>query len=162
MLWFNQINKIDKHFLRDVLNNEGMSETPYIDVLVKQNPEQHDIPPDELAIIEKHLDKLKLTFGIGLTYITEKEALKVTEMRLEEIKGQVIDDYPHITNRVVLDVLTEMQFQLGRNGLSKFKKMHKAIKDKEYVKAVSEMKNSAWYVQTPNRVNKLAQKLLEA
>ena len=78
MLWLkNNLTTISKELLKSVEGNEGMEEKPYIDVLVAQNPEQHGIPPDDFKTIEKHLSKLKLTFGIGLTFITHEEALKV-------------------------------------------------------------------------------------
>lgn len=152
MLWFNKNNEL----LESIKKNEGFESKPYIDVLVNQAPEQHGIPPDEFEIIKKHLNKLKLTFGHGFTYITEKEAEKVAQMRLKELETKVKENYPHVKNSTVLSVLTEMAFQLGLNGLSKFKKMHKAIQNKEYIIAANEMKNSKWFAQTPNRVKKLA------
>jgi GH24 family phage-related lysozyme (muramidase) len=60
-----------------------------------------------------------------------------------------IDEY-----QVVNDVLIETVFQIGYNGLLKFKKMLLALKAGDYEKAAYEMKNSRWYKQTPTRVQK--------
>ncbi len=160
MLWFkNKYNNISEELLKSVEENEGFSSKAYIDVLVANAPLHYGIPPDELAIIEKHLDKLKLTFGMGLTFITKKEAKKVTEMRLKAIKKQVIANYPYIKNNDVLDVLTEMAYQMGIRGLFGFEKMHIAIKNKEYSKARLEGLDSKWHNQTPRRAEILMGRL---
>lgn len=52
----------------------------------------------------------------------------------------------------VLNILTEMVFQLGLKGVMKFKKTIKALNARDYTKAAEEMKDSKWYEQTPNRV----------
>jgi len=163
MLWFKSKYKtVRDELLKSVADNEGMSETPYIDVLVAQNPEHHGIPPDEFAIIKKHFDKLKVTIGIGFTNITKEEALKVTEMRLKALKKQVVTDYPYVKNNDVLDILTELAFQIGLNGLSKFKNMHKAIKAKDYKEARIHGLDSLWNKQTSNRAKRLMDRLAKA
>ena len=49
------------------------------------------------------------------------------------------------------EILIEMVFQLGKNGVSKFKNMWKALAEKNYVGASYEMLDSRWAKQTPNR-----------
>jgi hypothetical protein len=49
-----------------------------------------------------------------------------------------------------------MAFQLGKTNLAKFFKFRKAIGNGDWVEASSEMLNSKWAKQTPNRVEKLA------
>ena len=51
----------------------------------------------------------------------------------------------------VLGVVTEMVFQLGYNGTSKFKKTLKHINNGEYNLASKEMLNSKWAKQTKER-----------
>ena len=163
MLWFkNEFTTVRAELLKSVKNNEGFEKYPYIDVLVDKAPEQHGIPPDDLKVIKKHLSKLKLTFGMGLTYITEEEALKVTEMRLKAIKTQIVNEYPHVRNENVLEVLTEMAYQMGMTGLKGFKKMHKAIKDEDYYEAKKHGLDSKWFRQTPKRAARLMNKLSES
>lgn len=147
------------NLIDSITENEGFEQKPYIDVLVAKAPEHHGIPPDELEIIQKHLDKLKLTFGYGLTYITKEEALLVSSIRLKDIASKVKHDYPYVDNGEVLEILTEMAYQMGITGLRGFKKMHQAIQYKHYGLAAAEGLNSKWNRQTPNRAKKLMQRL---
>ena len=59
------------------------------------------------------------------------------------------------------EVLLEMIFQLGIKNCLKFKKFNKSLKRKLPYMAALEMLNSRWYVQTPKRVEKLVDLLLE-
>ncbi len=54
------------------------------------------------------------------------------------------------------EVIVEMVFQLGIGGVSKFKKMFEALRNKDYNKAADEMLNSVWYRQTPSRCEELS------
>ena len=49
-----------------------------------------------------------------------------------------------------------MVFQLGKTGVSKFKKMLKALKKKDYKEAANQMLDSKWHTQTPERAEGLA------
>ena len=57
---------------------------------------------------------------------------------------------------VAKEVIIEMVFQLGKTGVSKFKKMFDALKNNDYSRAAEEMLNSAWYRQTPSRCEELS------
>ena len=59
------------------------------------------------------------------------------------------------------EVLIEMIFQLGIKNCLKFKKFNKLLKKKLPYMAALEMLNSCWYDQTPKRVEKLIDLLLE-
>ena len=59
------------------------------------------------------------------------------------------------------EVLLEMIFQLGIRNCLKFKKFNKSLKKKLLHMAALEMLNSRWYAQTPERVEKLIDLLLE-
>ncbi len=59
------------------------------------------------------------------------------------------------------EVLLEMIFQLGIKNCLKFKKFNKALKKKLPHMAALEMLNSRWHIQTPKRVEKLINLLLE-
>lgn len=56
----------------------------------------------------------------------------------------------------VQGVLIEMCFQLGQAGVSKFKKMFKALAECEFSEAAKQMKDSRWYDQTPARCLELS------
>ena len=49
-----------------------------------------------------------------------------------------------------------MVYQLGLNGVSKCKKMLKALEREEYNKESAEMLDSLWAKQTPNRAVKIS------
>ena len=59
------------------------------------------------------------------------------------------------------EVLLEMIFQLGIRNCLKFKKFNKSLKKKLPYMAALEMLNSRWHAQTPKRVEKLIDLLLE-
>ena len=53
-------------------------------------------------------------------------------------------------------VIVEMVFQLGKTGVSKFKKMWKALSNGDRQEAATQMKDSRWFKQTPVRCEALA------
>jgi len=55
------------------------------------------------------------------------------------------------------EILVEMAFQLGESGLSKFKKMIKAVTAWDFKTAAKEGRNSKWYKQVPKRAEELMQ-----
>ena len=57
--------------------------------------------------------------------------------------------------------LVNMCFQLGTDGLSKFKRMISAIFNGDWVQAHAEALDSRWARQTPARANRVAKLLLE-
>ena len=56
-------------------------------------------------------------------------------------------------------IIIEMIFQLGGNGVSKFRKMWQALQQDppDYAEASVQMLDSRWAKQTPNRANEMAQ-----
>lgn len=52
-------------------------------------------------------------------------------------------------------VLVNMVYQMGINGVLKFKGVLKAMRDKDDAKVIANMKDSLWYRQTTNRANRL-------
>jgi lysozyme len=59
------------------------------------------------------------------------------------------------------EILIEMVFQLGMTGVSKFKKMWKALAELNYIGASYEMLDSRWSKQTPNRAKAMAKTMKE-
>ena len=56
------------------------------------------------------------------------------------------------------EIIVEMVFQLGKTGVSKFRNMWKALKEKppSYSVAATEMLDSRWAKQTPNRAKEMS------
>ena len=98
------------------------------------------------------------TMGHGITYLTEEESKRIVADRIAEKHlglGSTLDWYDDLPPGVQ-GVVLEMTFQMGTSGMLKFKKMIKAMADKEWAKAADEMKDSRWYRQTPGRCERLA------
>ena len=55
--------------------------------------------------------------------------------------------------------ITEMCFQLGKSGVSKFRNMWKALQNRDFNTASLEMLDSKWNRQTPNRCKKLSDQM---
>ena len=81
-----------------------------------------------------------------------KEALKNAESLIGE----------RSINFIAKQVIIEMVFQLGIGGVGKFKKMWLALDSEDYGEASFQMMDSLWAKQTPNRAEKLSQKMRSA
>jgi len=149
--------------LERIKKHEGFSRTPYIDPLVAKYPERYGIPREILKTIQKYLNKLKLTFGYGFTFITEEEAEAVLEIRLKKIAHKLSNTLIYFDNLPfdVQQMLVEMAYQMGLGGLLKFQKMLTALEKGDWCKAYEEGKDSKWYRQTPTRALKVLKPLKE-
>jgi len=56
-------------------------------------------------------------------------------------------------------ILCEMTFQMGPAGVGKFRNMLLALQNQSYTEAASEMLDSRWAKQTPNRAKKLSSQM---
>ena len=56
-------------------------------------------------------------------------------------------------------IVVEMVYQMGAYGVSKFKGMLKALQNGDYKQASVEMLDSRWAKQTPNRANRMAERM---
>lgn len=109
----------------------------------------------------------KLTIGCGHLVlknenfndgITEKEA----DILLSRDLANVILDVHSLGLNVPddwNDFLIIMTFQLGINGVKKFKRMINALQVKNFREAIVQAKDSLWYKQTPNRVDDMIRQL---
>ena len=92
----------------------------------------------------------------GVTY-RKKDLEKVFDTDFNTAKSnanQLIEGLP--IHHQAKCVIIEMVFQLGIGGVSKFKKMWKALKQNNYKIAYEEMLDSRWANQTPKRAEELA------
>ena len=62
-------------------------------------------------------------------------------------------------DEVAEEIIIEMVFQLGKTGVSKFRNMWKALSALEYSTAASEMLDSRWAKQTPNRAQNMSSEM---
>ena len=125
---------------------------------------------------EVYLDSLgKATIAIGhLVQPHEKErykpGVKITPDEIEDLflidlnracagAEQLIGELYKGDKRlpqVIEHVIVEMVFQLGKTGVSKFRKMWRALSDGNKKEAAAQMIDSRWHSQTPIRCKELA------
>jgi hypothetical protein len=74
----------------------------------------------------------------------------------EELIGQLYKNDRRLP-QAIEHVIVEMVFQLGKTGVSKFRKMWKALSDGDRQEAANQMKDSRWHSQTPVRCEALAE-----
>ena len=92
----------------------------------------------------------------GVTY-RKKDLEKVFDTDFNTAKSnanQLIEGLP--IHHQAKCVIIEMVFQLGMGGVSKFKKMWKALKQNNYKIASEEMLDSRWAKQSPKRAEELS------
>mgnify|MGYP003627788345 CR=1 FL=1 len=102
----------------------------------------------------------------GETLPTDREGWeKLFQKDLEFARGGAkklitkhkIKDLPCLPEEIII----EMVYQMGETGVSKFKKMFKALKKdpKDYKEAASQMMDSKWASQTYSRARNLSDKM---
>ena len=130
--------------------HEGIRTTMYLDTLGKATIGiGHLIKPHERERyaegVEISMDEVEELFEMDLN-----RAAAGAESLIQECIGH--DLPPHVE-----EVILEMVYQLGTQGVRNFSKMWKAMRVKDWKKASEEMKNSRWHKQTTKRCESLAE-----
>ena len=133
-----------------VQDHEGLRTSMYLDSLGKATVGiGHLVQPHE-----------RERFAEGKE-IPMDEIMEIFEMDLNRAAAGadmlIQDNIGHDLPQHVGEVILEMVFQLGTTGVSKFKKMWKAMRVKQWKTAADEMKDSRWHKQTPKRCESLAE-----
>lgn len=92
----------------------------------------------------------------GQRPITKEEAEKILADDVDAARKNAETLVGKEAPQDVKDIVTEMTFQLGFAGVSKFKGMLKCIAAKDYKGASIQMLDSRWATQTPKRARRLA------
>ena len=131
---------------------------------------------DEGVKYEIYLDHLDLpTFGIG--HLVRKEDPeygwdvgepvsddRVAEAFESDIQITIDDceklypDFYELPEEAQL-IIANMCFNLGYPRLSKFKGMKRGVDDRDWMAAATEMVDSRWYRQVPNRADRLVTRM---
>lgn len=106
----------------------------------------------------------KLTIGYGLNLdagITEEEAEYLLLSRIKKIEEKLAN-YPWyvMQSKNRRTVLVNMAYNLGINGLLKFKKMIAALNRYDYIDAANQMMDSKWSKQVKGRADELKELML--
>ena len=112
---------------------------------------------------DPYVDSLgHVTYGYGhkITPINKLSAERLLTSDLQIAFAHTVDLFSDVwrnLNQVRREVLVEMVFQMGKTGVSKFKRMRQALREEDYHTAGNEMVDSRWREQTPKRATCLAQ-----
>jgi len=133
-----------------VREHEGVRTSMYLDSLGKATIGiGHLIQPHERSRysegVEISMEEVEELFDIDLN-----RAAAGADLLIDECVGK---DLPQNVSEVIL----EMVYQLGTNGVRNFSKMWKAMRVKDWEKAAAEMKDSRWHSQTTKRCEHLAE-----
>ena len=105
-----------------------------------------------------------LTGGVGHKILpseevptTEEGWLKLYDQDFDKAVAAADEITPDDIHPIAFGIITEMIFQLGKQGCMNFKKMHKALAEKDHVEASMQMLDSKWRKQTKARCESLAE-----
>ena len=103
------------------------------------------------------------TVGYGTKLpLTKEESELILNHRLNQTKAQLTSYlYDLDIKQEAWDILFNMAYQLGVNGVLKFKKMIEALRVKNYKEASKQGLDSLWAKQTPQRANRLMKRMSE-
>ena len=131
--------------LESVKKHEGFRDHVYLDSLSKRTVGYGHL------CVEDHWEDGKKYDKEYLEDILEKDLQSAVDQAHDMCQGMEISDDAK-------SIICEMIFQLGGNGVSKFKNMWKALKENppNYKEASVQMLDSRWAKQTPNRAKEMA------
>lgn len=137
---------------------EGFREEPYKDHLGHLTigygfklDTNGEMPEDILKKLNEIL-KTKIPKDVGEEIL--KIYLDINKEHLSYMQS-IFNELPEEKQNIII----AMSYQLGVDGVLKFKNMWEALKKKDYLKASKEMIDSKWFEQTPKRAEKLALKM---
>ena len=132
--------------LQSVKKHEGYRNKVYLDTLGKRT-----VGVGHLCVEDFWEDDKEYSEEMLMNILKDdlKNAIEGSERLLKDCP--VLDD-------LAKEIIIERVFQLGETGVSKFKNMLKALKQDppEYSVAASEMLDSRWAKQTPNRAQNMS------
>ena len=133
--------------LESVKKREGYRNKEYLDTLGKRTVGVGHLCVEDFWEDDKEYEE---KFLMEILAEDLQNAIKGARELKEEHSCTDIDE-------IAQEILVEMVFQLGKNGVSKFRNMWKALAEKNYIGASFEMLDSKWAKQTPNRAKSMAE-----
>jgi len=135
-----------ERLLQSVKDHEGYRNKVYLDTLGKRTVGVGHLCVEDFWEDDKEYEE---KFLMTILEHDLQTAIKGAEDLMQEHGCSDIDD-------LAKELIIEMVFQLGKTGVSKFKNMWKALSALEYSTAASEMLDSRWAKQTPNRAQAMS------
>ena len=137
--------------LESVKKHEGYRNKVYLDTLGKRTVGVGHLCVEDFWEDDKEYDE---KFLMTILEHDLQTAIKGAKELLEEHDCADIDEQAE-------EILIEMVFQLGKTGVSKFRKMGDALSEKNDLAASYEMVDSRCSKQTPNRAKAMAKTMKE-
>jgi lysozyme len=113
---------------------------------------------DKVYKCTEGFDTIGYGFAVKDLVLEEDICEMILERKLEKLIESTDKKFPFLRGLPLdkSEVVYEMVYQMGLSGVSKFKKMLAALEKKDYEKSATEMLDSRWAKQTPNRALKLS------
>ena len=137
--------------LESVKKHEGYRNKVYLDTLGKRTVGVGHLCVEDFWEDDKEYDE---KFLMEILQKDLQQAIRGARSLMEDHGCADIDEQAE-------EILIEMVFQLGKTGVSKFRKMWDALSEKNYIGASYEMLDSRWAKQTPNRAKAMAKTMKE-
>ena len=132
--------------LESVKKHEGYRNKVYLDTLGKRTVGVGHLCVEEFWEDDKEYEE---KFLMDILEADLQNAIKGAKDLMAQHGCMDIDE-------IAEEIIIEMIFQLGKTGVSKFKNMWKALSGLDYSTAASEMLDSRWAKQTPNRAQAMS------
>ncbi len=136
-----------ERLMESVQKHEGYRNKVYLDTLGKRTVGVGHLCVEDFWEDDKEYEE---KFLMEILAEDLQNAIKGARELKEEHSCTYIDE-------IAQEIIVEMVFQLGKNGVSKFKNMWKALSEYNYTGASYEMLDSKWAKQTPNRAKSMAE-----
>ena len=136
-----------ERLMESVKKHEGYRNKVYLDTLGKRTVGVGQLCVEDFWEDDKEYEE---KFLMEILAEDLQNAIKGARELKEEHSCTDIDE-------IAQEIIVEMVFQLGKNGVSKFKNMWKALSEHNYTGASYEMLDSKWAKQTPNRAKSMAE-----
>jgi len=136
---------------QEIQNDEGRVNSVYLDHLnlatvgighlIKESDPEHGLPVGTVVDDER------------VNELFDQD-IKVTLSECEQLYGN-FNDLPEEVQKI----LANMMFNLGRPRLSKFRKLCKAVADRDWQECAVQMEDSRWHKQVTNRADRLISRM---
>ena len=136
---------------QEIQNDEGRVNSVYLDHLnlptvgighlIKESDPEHGLPVGTMVDDER------------INELFDQD-IKITLSECEQLYGN-FNDLPEEVQKI----LANMMFNLGRPRLSKFRKLCKAVADRNWQECAVQMEDSRWHKQVTNRANRLISRM---
>ena len=136
---------------QEIQNDEGRVNSVYLDHL--------SLPTIGIGHLIKESDP-EYGLPVGTSVDDERinelfdQDIKVTLSECEQLYGN-FNDLPEEVQKI----LANMMFNLGRPRLSKFRKLCKAVADRDWQECAVQMEDSRWHKQVTKRANRLISRM---